>query len=228
MQAPKGGWEFLMSLLWLEFQGCHLILLPYLLSCYSAKSCFSCLFLFLVLAHSPICFPEISCKLFFLEIGFFQTCQFSSFQLILAPFFFHMKISVKESKKKINLDGFLILNVFFCVEIGVEQMKTECFGLRFYADPTLLERWVSANCGVCSLLWWVCRFRGPMPPMPPQRQQEGDDDNTPKRPAIVSEKDLKEFDEILRSEAGDGGWAGAQGEIDYRSVGHASGLIIMQ
>lgn len=56
-----------------------------------------------------------------------------------------------------------------------------------------------------------------MPPMPPQRQQEGDDD-TPKRPAIVSEKDLKEFDDILRSESGDGGWAGAQGEIDYRWV----------
>lgn len=61
------------------------------------------------------------------------------------------------------------------------------------------------------------RFRGPMPNMPPRQQQEGEDDG-PKRPAIVSEKDLKEFDEILRADPGDGGWAGAQGEIDYRSV----------
>ena len=68
-----------------------------------------------------------------------------------------------------------------------------------------------------SIVVLCCRFRGPMPPMPPQRQQEGDDD-APKRPAIVSEKDLKEFDDILRSESGDGGWAGAQGEIDYRWV----------
>ena len=60
-----------------------------------------------------------------------------------------------------------------------------------------------------------------MPPRNKQQQEGGgppEDDSAPKRPAIVSEKDLKEFDEILRSDPGDGGWAGAQGEIDYRLV----------
>lgn len=37
-----------------------------------------------------------------------------------------------------------------------------------------------------------------------------------KRPAIVSEKDLKNFDEILNIDSAEGGWAAAQGEIDYR------------
>jgi hypothetical protein len=33
-----------------------------------------------------------------------------------------------------------------------------------------------------------------------------------KRPAIVKDQDLKEFDELQMN---DGGWAGVQGEIDY-------------
>ncbi|XP_025111993.1 protein PRRC2A-like isoform X2 [Pomacea canaliculata] len=61
------------------------------------------------------------------------------------------------------------------------------------------------------------RFRGPMPAVPQHRPQEGDDELM-KRPAIVSEKSLKDFDKILRSESGDGGWAGAQGEIDYNAT----------
>lgn len=56
-----------------------------------------------------------------------------------------------------------------------------------------------------------------MPAVPQHRPQEGDDELM-KRPAIVSEKSLKDFDKILRSESGDGGWAGAQGEIDYKLV----------
>ncbi|XP_041368189.1 protein PRRC2C-like isoform X2 [Gigantopelta aegis] len=64
------------------------------------------------------------------------------------------------------------------------------------------------------------RYRGPPQQMPPQRPMDrdrshGDYDDDVKRPAIISDRDLKEFDEILRTEANDGGWAGAQGEIDY-------------
>ena len=44
----------------------------------------------------------------------------------------------------------------------------------------------------------------------------GEDEDGQKRPAIVSEKALKEFDEILKSDKEEGGWAGPQGEIDYR------------
>ena len=67
------------------------------------------------------------------------------------------------------------------------------------------------------------RYRGPPQQMPPQRPMDrdrshGDYDDDIKRPAIISDRDLKEFDEILRTEPNDGGWAGAQGEIDYRSV----------
>ncbi|KAK6196343.1 hypothetical protein SNE40_001584 [Patella caerulea] len=35
------------------------------------------------------------------------------------------------------------------------------------------------------------------------------------RAAIITDKDLKNFDQILKAEPSDGGWAGAQGEIDY-------------
>ena len=51
------------------------------------------------------------------------------------------------------------------------------------------------------------RFRGPMPPH--GRPMDGE-----KREGILKDRDLKEFDEIVKSKD-DGGWAGAQGEIDY-------------
>lgn len=49
--------------------------------------------------------------------------------------------------------------------------------------------------------------------MAQKRQLDGDES---KRPAIVKDQDLRELDELLRNDAPDGGWAGAQGEIDYR------------
>ena len=53
-----------------------------------------------------------------------------------------------------------------------------------------------------------------------QRQsgEKGDDKDKDdyKRPAIISDKDLKNFDEILHIDSAEGGWAAAQGEIDYR------------
>ncbi|CAG5135864.1 unnamed protein product, partial [Candidula unifasciata] len=58
------------------------------------------------------------------------------------------------------------------------------------------------------------RFRGPPPSMTHQRHAGEGEDNT-KRPAIVSEKALKDFDEMLKLDAHEGGWAGPQGEIDY-------------
>ncbi|GFO00663.1 protein prrc2c, partial [Plakobranchus ocellatus] len=59
------------------------------------------------------------------------------------------------------------------------------------------------------------RFRGPPPPSMAHQRHMGEDDEDQKRPAIVSEKALKEFDEILKSDKDEGGWAGPQGEIDY-------------
>ncbi len=68
------------------------------------------------------------------------------------------------------------------------------------------------------------RYRGhPPPPNSRNNQPQSGDrergdregDETYKRPAIIKDKDLKEFDELLRTEANDGGWAGATGEIDY-------------
>lgn len=47
-----------------------------------------------------------------------------------------------------------------------------------------------------------------------QRPPVGADSDDYKRAAIISEKDLKEFDN-LRLDQEDEGWAGAQGEIDY-------------
>lgn len=62
------------------------------------------------------------------------------------------------------------------------------------------------------------RFRGP----PPHRQaqmseQQGGDSSSSmyEQPAIVKETDLKEFDQILKHDSQDGGWAGAQGDVDY-------------
>lgn len=49
----------------------------------------------------------------------------------------------------------------------------------------------------------------PAQPRPPV----GADSDDYKRAAIISEKDLKEFDN-LRLDQEDEGWAGAQGEID--------------
>lgn len=47
-----------------------------------------------------------------------------------------------------------------------------------------------------------------------QRPPVGGDGEEYKRAAIISEKDLKDFDN-LRLDHEDEGWAGAQGEIDY-------------
>ena len=47
-----------------------------------------------------------------------------------------------------------------------------------------------------------------------RRPEDGDRDQY-KRPAIIKDQDLKEFDDLLKNDASDGGWAGAQGEIDY-------------
>ncbi|ESP04907.1 hypothetical protein LOTGIDRAFT_229985 [Lottia gigantea] len=66
--------------------------------------------------------------------------------------------------------------------------------------------------------------RFPRGPPPPQNRQQlpppggnNDEERDPSfRAAIITDKDLKNFDQILKSEASDGGWAGAQGEIDYR------------
>ena len=52
----------------LEYQGCHLIPILYLLFHYSAWSCFS--FHPLLLAQSPAYFPDSISLNFFLEIGF--------------------------------------------------------------------------------------------------------------------------------------------------------------
>ncbi|CAG5131457.1 unnamed protein product, partial [Candidula unifasciata] len=58
------------------------------------------------------------------------------------------------------------------------------------------------------------RFRGPPNSMPVDRfGSEADDGKN--RPAIVSEKALKDFDEMLKSDTLEGGWAGPQGDIDY-------------
>ena len=58
-----------------------------------------------------------------------------------------------------------------------------------------------------------------------QQRQGGDkgedrdrDKDDYKRPAIISDKDLKNFDEILHIDSAEGGWASAQGEIDYRYI----------
>lgn len=62
--------------------------------------------------------------------------------------------------------------------------------------------------------------RHPPPHMAPQRpsSEKPDDDDDKrediKRPAIITDKDLKDFDEILHLDS-NGGWASAQGEIDY-------------
>ncbi|KAK3602381.1 hypothetical protein CHS0354_011217, partial [Potamilus streckersoni] len=62
------------------------------------------------------------------------------------------------------------------------------------------------------------RYRHPPPPLPqqrqPQQQQGSDGDENFKRPAIITDKDLREFDEILRLDD-KGGWANPQEEIDY-------------
>nr|KAI8748881.1 protein PRRC2C-like [Biomphalaria glabrata] len=58
------------------------------------------------------------------------------------------------------------------------------------------------------------RFRGPPPSMSHQRHL-GDGEEGQKRPAIVSDKQLKDFEDLLKSDPTDGGWAGPQGEIDY-------------
>ncbi|XP_052823701.1 protein PRRC2C isoform X3 [Octopus bimaculoides] len=57
--------------------------------------------------------------------------------------------------------------------------------------------------------------RVPPPNVQAQRPANENDNENYKRPAIIKDRDLKEFDEILRNDPTDGGWAGAQGEIDY-------------
>ncbi|XP_078324244.1 uncharacterized protein LOC111125384 isoform X5 [Crassostrea virginica] len=58
------------------------------------------------------------------------------------------------------------------------------------------------------------RFRHPPPMQAQQRPPAGAESDDYKRAVIISEKDLKDFDN-LRLDHGDEGWAGAQGEIDY-------------
>lgn len=49
--------------------------------------------------------------------------------------------------------------------------------------------------------------------MPPQQRPMSDNEDTPKRAAIISEKDLKELEKLRIDH--DDGWAGAHEEIDY-------------
>jgi hypothetical protein len=56
------------------------------------------------------------------------------------------------------------------------------------------------------------RFR-PQHPMPPQQRPMSDNEDAPKRAAIISEKDLKELEKLRIDN--DDGWAGAHEEIDY-------------
>ena len=60
------------------------------------------------------------------------------------------------------------------------------------------------------------RFRGPPPPqrhpMGPGGPQDERSDSVLKKATIIKDKDLKEFDNIISK---DGGWAQADGEIDY-------------
>ena len=65
---------------------------------------------------------------------------------------------------------------------------------------------------------FVNRYRGPPPQMSHQRSMAGEGDEGQKRPPIVSDKAITQFDEILRKDGTNdgGGWAGPQGEIDYR------------
>ena len=67
-QPPKGGWGCLLSLSCLESQGCHLIPLSYLLSCFFLPSplALSVLSFFLLMVHSPDVFPENS-QIFFVK-----------------------------------------------------------------------------------------------------------------------------------------------------------------
>ena len=63
----KGGWGCLMSLTFLESQGCHLIPLSCLLSCFSASSsCSFCLIVCLLMVHSPDFLQENS-QIFFIK-----------------------------------------------------------------------------------------------------------------------------------------------------------------
>lgn len=52
---------------------------------------------------------------------------------------------------------------------------------------------------------------------PSGEKTDEDDDKREdyKRPSIITDKDIKDFDEILHLDS-NGGWASAQGEIDYR------------
>ena len=60
------------------------------------------------------------------------------------------------------------------------------------------------------------RYRGQPPARQPAPPASGAEDKSfVKRPLIIKDQDLKEFDKI---EENDGGWAGAHGEIDYRLV----------
>ncbi|XP_013402281.1 protein PRRC2C-like isoform X2 [Lingula anatina] len=53
-------------------------------------------------------------------------------------------------------------------------------------------------------------------PMPQQRAPPADSsEEVYKRPAIIKDSDLREFDEIIKNDDNDGGWASAHGEIDY-------------
>lgn len=65
------------------------------------------------------------------------------------------------------------------------------------------------------------RFRGPMPPRHPMATGSAGNavpderESLIKKVAIIKDKDLKEFDNILSKESKDGLWAAADGEVDY-------------
>ena len=71
---------------------------------------------------------------------------------------------------------------------------------------------------MCAKLFFLtfCRYRSQPPTRQPAPPTSGADDKPfVKRPLIIKDQDLKEFDKI---EDNEDGWAGATGEIDYRWV----------
>ena len=60
------------------------------------------------------------------------------------------------------------------------------------------------------------RFRGPPPPQRhPMGAPQDERESLMKKATIIKDKDLKDFDNILSKDTKDGGWAQADGEIDY-------------
>lgn len=66
-----------------------------------------------------------------------------------------------------------------------------------------------------SALCLFARFRHPGPMQMQQRPPLDSSEEAYKRPPVITDKDLKSFDNIMRLDKSDEGWAGAQGDIDY-------------